>query len=855
MTSDTDLEQLQSAFEALVALNPDDQGRRLADLENAAPALAAKLRRLIELDAEYEAAEQQRPVSLADSTTLPTLPGYEVLDLVGSGGMGQVYRAIQCNDAQRVVRAVKVLHSERSPDQLRERFEAECKVLSELDHPNIARYIASGFSEKGAPYVVMEFVDGEPIDRWCDARGKTLAQRVALVRQLLAALQHAHQRLIVHRDIKPNNVLVDASGKLFLVDFGIAKRLADASSASATVTSDRFLSLLSAAPEQLSGKAASTATDVYAVGLLLFRLLSGNDPFTDSDDASPVRYQQRVLDAPAPSMASRVKESDTMLATSRRFASVADWRRALRGDLGRVVLRCLRKSPEERYADAGSLDRDLRAVLEGWPISERESEPVYRLRKFVGRHRPGVALAGLAALLLAGLWWNAELQRARALHERDRAEAATRVLTQSFAAANPLGVSGGDARVSHVLDASREQLHPLREEQPELFATLSATLAEVELSAGRPSEALQLTRDALGAVDETASDEWVRRLRQLKARAQLEAGELTDLQAELDVLPRSSVRDRVEHSILLGRFAYLQSDLDAAVGHLQIANSLSSQLADDDALKFEARIFLAQALRLNEQPAQAIEVLDNTLASLSHRFAVDHPRIVLTQLRRIELQRGFAPADRLLQEVNALTPRLETVFGTRSAPYARLLGLRAQIQRQAGEHVASLSSYRAAWQAWSAATAPGHPNSLRALFNLAFISSRLEQPPETVDALYLRLMDDAKAGIEQDSSIHNYWRVSYLEFLVDQQKCTSALRVAGAELVAQPHTAFNPPTLKLLSDVVDKLTRRCDCPAATSTAASEATASSLAADPERCAALPRLSALAKAEALAASGNH
>ena len=273
------LARLQSAFDRIALLPVEHRPQALSELEASAPEVAGRGRALLQQDAAFG-----------------PIPGYRLLNLVGRGGMGRVYRAVQIEDKQQVVRALKLLAGEHSRPQLRQRFEAECRVLAELDHPGIARYIASGRSDEGLPFAVMEYIEGEPIDRWCDQRNLRLTERVSLVRQLLSAVQHAHQRLIVHRDIKPNNVLVDKNGRVILVDFGIAKRLSGEQTDELTATADRFLSVLSAAPEQLAGQAASTATDVYSVGLLLYQLLCGRDPFSDAQQPCPIRYQQRVLD-------------------------------------------------------------------------------------------------------------------------------------------------------------------------------------------------------------------------------------------------------------------------------------------------------------------------------------------------------------------------------------------------------------------------------------------------------------------------------------------------------------------------------------------------------------------------------
>ena len=826
------LARLQSAFDRIALLPVEHRPQALSELEASAPEVAGRVRALLQQDAAFGPEDAWHDGPPEATPSLPKIPGYRLLNLVGRGGMGRVYRAVQIEDKQQVVRALKLLAGEHSRPQLRQRFEAECRVLAELDHPGIARYIASGRSDEGLPFAVMEYIEGEPIDRWCDQRNLRLTERVSLVRQLLSAVQHAHQRLIVHRDIKPNNVLVDKNGRVILVDFGIAKRLSGEQTDELTATADRFLSVLSAAPEQLAGQAASTATDGYSVGLLLYQLLCGRDPFSDAQQPCPIRYQQRVLDTPAPTMASRLSADDSRLAAARGLSSPAELKRALAGDLTRVVLRCLRKAPSERYADAGSLDRDLRAVIEGWPISERESEPVYRLRKFVARHRIGVGLAGAATLLLLAMLSTALAQRARALHERDRAEAVVQVLIESFAAANPLGVDGGAIRVGEVLDASLPMLADLRPAQPELFTTLAATMAEVELSAGRPRQALQLLDDAfaLNPLTSTQGGQPLSRLRLLEARARLEAGLLDGLQEKLQRLPDTPLRLRVNKELLLGRLSYLQSDMDQAIVHLQKARSAAADLPSDDTLALEANLYLAQAWRLNDHEATAIQVLDDTLQQLRQRFHADHPRVLITQLRRLEMISG-APQP-LLEQTEQLLQRIGHVFGTSSAPYARTLGLRAQLQRRAGQAEQSIASNAAAWQAWSAATHAGHPNTLRSLFNLAFSKSRNSHPTSEVDALFERLFVDARNGAELSPAIVNYWHISYIEFLAQRGECPRAAQMAAERFSTLDNNALNPPSRRLLTTVLSELDQQCGCtrePSGNSCASLEAVSTSLQA--------------------------
>jgi tetratricopeptide (TPR) repeat protein len=316
--------------------------------------------------------------------------------------MGSVYLAERADGAFAKQVALKLLRRGLDSDDLLARFRAERQILAALDHPNIARLVDGGASEDGRPYLVMEYVAGEDLLAWCDKRALDLPERLALFCQLCAAVQYAHRNLVIHRDIKPGNVLVTLEGVPKLLDFGIAKLLAG--DATETQTGLRPLTPACASPEQLRGGHVTTASDVWALGVLLYELLAGTHPFVAETADATVRAI--VEDTP------------------KRPSAVAEPRRArlIAGDLDTVIGKALRKEPDARYDSVAELADDLRRWLEGRPVRARPPTLRYRARLFMRRHRWAVAGAALLGLsLVAGIAATA-WQAARARAERARAE-------------------------------------------------------------------------------------------------------------------------------------------------------------------------------------------------------------------------------------------------------------------------------------------------------------------------------------------------------------------------------------------------------------------------------------------------
>jgi serine/threonine-protein kinase len=362
-----------------------------------------------------------------------TLGGYTVVALLGQGGMGSVWLA-QRSDGWFVGKAaLKVLRADVLGSGSRERFKREGSILGRLQHPHIAHLLDAGVSATGQPYLLLEYIEGQRIDAYCDERALGLEARVRLVLDVAAAVAHAHAKLIVHRDIKASNVLVTGDGRVKLLDFGIAKLLEPETLASMTSTltrdSGRALTPECAAPEQLTGDAITTATDVYALGVLLYTLLGGCHP-AGGAQSSPAELLRAIIETDPPRLPHAVRRAPLAKDIAARRATTPErLERALSGDLETIVAKALKKNPEERYGSVSALADDLRRYLGHEPIRARADTLGYRTAKFVRRHRLSVALTTVVSLaLLAGLGgtlWHARAaaqQRDLALVQLRRAE-------------------------------------------------------------------------------------------------------------------------------------------------------------------------------------------------------------------------------------------------------------------------------------------------------------------------------------------------------------------------------------------------------------------------------------------------
>ena len=408
---------------------------------------------------------------LLETPRLPECIGaWRVLERLGAGGMGEVYRVERSDGGYRQQAALKLTAFGWAGPEAIARFHAERAFLAQLEHPNVARIIDGGTAPDGRPWVVMEYVAGEPIDRWCAAHQWPLRPRIELFLQVLAAVQAAHRALILHRDIKPANILVTADGQAKLLDFGIAKSLS--AEGGLTATGLAPLTPQYASPEQLAGRALTTASDVYALGLVLHLLLTGRLPH-EPGERSPAEIEARLRTA-VPTRPSAALDP-TALALAPREA--AAWRRHLEGDLDRVLLKALAVDVDRRYASAAEFAADLERWLDLRPVAARQGDRGYRLRLFVRRNRLAVAAGTAAALALSAGLAVAAYQATLARAEAARARSANEFLLRLIADADPTA-SGREPSLKEALDQAVSRI-------PEHFSGQPASEADVRLGIGR----------------------------------------------------------------------------------------------------------------------------------------------------------------------------------------------------------------------------------------------------------------------------------------------------------------------------------------------------------------------------------
>jgi len=504
------------------ALDVDVEQRAawLAGIRSRDPELAADLQLLL---AEQQAINDTGFLEGSVHIPAPAIPvasqcgavlgAYRLVSQIGQGGMGSVWMAERCDGRFEGRAAVKLLNVAVAGRALEERFRREGSILARVRHPHIAHLIDAGVSPTGHPYLVLEYVDGQSIDRYCDAHALGIEARLRLFLDVLAAVAHAHANLVVHRDIKPGNVLVSVDGDVKLLDFGIAKLLERETSldgmlqGASTLTRDGGSALTPqfAAPEQLTAGSVTTATDVYALGVLLYVLLTGRHPAGATAGSTAALVHAIVDEEPRRASEAVIHDENAGAHALRRCPTAARLSRTLRGDLDTIIAKTLKKNPSERYVSVTALADDIRRYLGHEPIAARPESLRYRATTFVRRHARGVAASVAVAVLLIGL---GVYHTVRLAAERDRAQReaakATRVselLTNMLTAADPYEVRTTQAEptVRALLDAGAAQVDRGLAGQPELRADILTVLGRIYRRLGLYDKAQALLEQALAS--------------------------------------------------------------------------------------------------------------------------------------------------------------------------------------------------------------------------------------------------------------------------------------------------------------------------------------------------------------------
>ena len=517
--------KIRELFSEVIELRAGARSEFLSEACGDDAALRKEVERLLAChreDSYLEPPQEFTGNSLLDNAAQASSPPpervgrYRLLECIGSGGMGQIYRALRDDREYEKEVAVKLIKRGMDTDEILRRFRTERQTLASLDHPNIARLLDGGTTKDGLPYLVMEYVGGVPIDRYCDREKLPIAERLKLFQQACSAVEYAHRNLIVHRDIKPANILVTPEGVPKLLDFGIAKLLGNESSGMTvtTVSSMKMMTPRYASPEQIMGRPITTATDVYSLGVVLYELLTGRSPYScDTQSRNSIERQIIQSDPERPSASIRRDttniEGETTVASIEAVCATRDitrdrLRRLLKRDLDTIVMTALHKETERRYASVEQLSEDVRRYLGGLPIVAETDSLTYVTGKFIRRHKSVVTVSVLAFLILiAGVIGtattmfraqkaalvaeeatkkaNEELEKSE--REAKKANHIRQFLQDMLAAADPHN-SGRDVTVREVLDQAAKRVNEELSDEAVVCEAVHRTIGQTYMGLG-----------------------------------------------------------------------------------------------------------------------------------------------------------------------------------------------------------------------------------------------------------------------------------------------------------------------------------------------------------------------------------
>jgi serine/threonine-protein kinase len=491
--------RVREIFDAAIGLAPDQRAAYLAETCGDDTALLEEVRGLIAADERAadrlgHAVRDAAAVALesSESAQLPMegrrVGPWRLVRELGHGGMGAVYLAERVDGAFTQQVALKLIRRGFDSGTLHDRFHAERRILARLQHPSIARLVDGGVTPDGQPWYAMELVEGDPIDRYCAAQKLDIDARLKLFAEVCRAVMYAHSCLVVHRDLKPDHVLVTQRGEVRLLDFGIAKLLDDSDDgAEQTRTGMRLMTPGYASPEQVRGERVGTTSDIYSLGVILYELLTGERPY-DLQGKSIVEVERIVSQTQPERPSTRVSDTGKL-------------RRALRGDLDVICLKALRKEPERRYGSVEALLEDITRHLDGRPVLARPDTVGYRFRKFVQRNRIGVAVASVAAVLLVSTTVvylrSLATERDLARSEAAKAEEVSAFLQRLFEVADPTENRGATITARELLDAGAQRVEEELASQPEVQAVMMRLIGNVYASIGLTKKAQPLLEGAL----------------------------------------------------------------------------------------------------------------------------------------------------------------------------------------------------------------------------------------------------------------------------------------------------------------------------------------------------------------------
>ncbi|XOV84248.1 MAG: tetratricopeptide repeat protein [bacterium] len=791
---------LQAIFHQALERPPEER-QAYVDAHAPDPELRQEILDLLDAEHADDLLVDPAAAILADDLNLEgaRIGNYQVIEQIGTGGMGSVYLASRADGAFDKQVAVKIVKKGMDSAAVVERFAQERQILASLNHPHIAGVLDGGVTPDGRPYFVMEYVNGIPLTEYCDEQKLSISRRLQLFRQVCDAVHYAHRNLIVHRDLKPNNILVTSDGELKLLDFGIAKLLEQRSDELQTQTGAILATPAYAAPEQLTGGAITTGTDVYALGVLLYELLAGRRPFeamrTPQEyqalilSGDPIRPSTAITQMPMATEDGQAKRDPTTLAATRSVAA-RQLRSLLRGDLDTICLTALMREPERRYDSVSALADDVSLHLQGLPIQARPASLLYRARKFYNRHQIGVfasACVALAFIGLAGYYTTAITQeRDLALTEKARTEEVVRFVTGLFRAADPAQAKGEDVTAREILAAGVTQLETEMQDRPKIQATMRRVLGEVYFELGVSDTADELLNKALSTQLEATDTEPLDIARTYLALGMHEQT-IGNFDAAAQAFEKTAAiraaelpADHYDVLEVVSAEAFLQETLgnydEARVLHekaLAMAKRLASDAADPTVAFQMAK--LASVIRLQDKPQEAEPLLREALAIADQIYGGPHPTSDETRRQLAELLtelRQFEEAQAMFETL--IDSRTRTLgpnhYETGSAwnSYGHLLS-------EIGDDHGAIDAYNKMLEITRNAYGDTHPSLAAGYNNVAVMSRNLEDLSGAEESYKLSIAMQDAVGLEPDHPNRAYPMAGLGRVMLLQRRFTEAL--------------------------------------------------------------------------------
>ena len=668
-----------------------------------------------------------------------TIGTYEIMSLLGSGGMGEVYLA-QDRELHRKV-ALKLVRRGMASDDMIHHFKREEQLLASLNHPNIAQLYGGGVSADGIPFFAMEYVEGERLDEYCNERALAIKERLQLFRKVCSAVTYAHQHLVIHRDLKPANIRVTAEGEPKLLDFGIAKLLdsENAQRSGETLTLQGVMTPEYASPEQISGGSITTASDVYSLGVVLYKLVTGQSPYRTKTNRPEEIARAITEQEPA-------RPSTTVGLSSNQQSTIRN-QKSLRGDLDNIILMALRKEPARRYASVAQFSADIQRHLHGRPVVARKDTFTYRTSKFIKRHPFRVAAAALILLSLVGGMVTTTWQAQAARHEKAKAEDVKNALVRMLNYSNPIVFSpqnNGQKTVKEILDETAKQLENGEfSNQPEIKVELEQIIAECYYGQGNYALASKHTEEYLDLHRKLYGENDIKTLAASEQRAFMlfSEGKLAESEKHYrKILPlmRNEKRkgnikaENVAHA--LDNFGYLrrtQGDSKEAELLFRESLALRSQMPKESLYIIgPTRSTLASTLADQGRFEEALQTAREAVAEYRLREETGTPNFsfTLTVLGGFLTEKGdYAEADTNLREAEAIQRKFLN-------PSSLWLGDNLRNQAisfyQQGRYAESLSKVTEALRIYRESFGPYYDNYPTALIINGLILAKTGQPEE-----------------------------------------------------------------------------------------------------------------------------